>query len=234
MQKLTQLERLDLGSNEFTEVVSFCQSVCRCPGLSTSLVMTSPPAPFSSPFSFSFLKCKFCICFIKSTNTCEALSLHLLILTNYSWMNALRHDSCLACLWVNLLSLPSRLVHTPSPSHADTSLSFNLLSPLCFYSLRCWSSWLESRSCGWTGTNWHFYLGYTLQSFPYQYVQCLRCPKTLSWNYFSLISLGQRPLYSFVVLCLLCYIFHSDDQLVCNWVIIIAWGLLPAFQQHPL
>lgn len=34
MQKLTQLERLDLGSNEFTEVVSIFQSVCLCSGLS--------------------------------------------------------------------------------------------------------------------------------------------------------------------------------------------------------
>lgn len=34
MQKLTQLERLDLGSNEFTEVVSIFQSVCHCSGLS--------------------------------------------------------------------------------------------------------------------------------------------------------------------------------------------------------
>lgn len=49
MQKLTQLERLDLGSNEFTEVVSIFQSVCHCSGLSP------PPSLICSLSYFCFL-----------------------------------------------------------------------------------------------------------------------------------------------------------------------------------
>lgn len=37
-----------------------------------------------------------------------------------------------------------------------------------------------------------------------------------------------------VRMCYTGFIFHPNDQLVCNWVIIKALDLLPAFQQHQL
>lgn len=147
--------------------------------------------PLSVPFpSPSFLKWK--LCFFKCTYNKSSFVFtgrsRSLMHDNHREMNKWPYDSFLACLWVKLfiLPLPSRRTHAPLiNTYTHTSLSLNLLSPLHVYSLRCWSSWLESRSCGWTGTDWRFYLGYNLQSFLYTNFQLLLCPKTSSWDYFT-------------------------------------------------
>lgn len=74
-------------------------------------------------------------------------------------------------------------------THKHASLSLNLLSPPCIHSLRCWSSWLESGSCGWTGTDWRFYLGYDLQSFLYTHTLLVAAvPPNIILRLFPLIS----------------------------------------------
>lgn len=71
MQKLTQLERLDLGSNEFAEVVS----VCHRPKRSTSLEVTSSLPSFRLQLEHTSTMVEFLFSYIHPRLTCSHCAL---------------------------------------------------------------------------------------------------------------------------------------------------------------